>query len=549
MTRSDIFYFKDRVKAGNFNYYVVLSKELPKTVSFGIMKDFMTSHHSIDISINIKPMDDSKMIELLDIEDETLEPELKYIKEFSSKSRKIERKIASSRSLEEYIISGKGHLYQVSISFYSKSENEESAKSSFNYIIWESKKNLFNVKVPFFEEKSYFQRILPLDRNDGKNSQHIHTHALGALFPFLVDYVNMDKGIFYGINDKNHTPVIFNRWEFPSSHSIISGTTGFGKSYFVKLSIIRELISDKSVSVYIIDPLGEYSSLVKMLGGNAIDIGEKGNEINIFELGNEKNIEEKILRLRTLFSILLDLTKNDLALVDAALSMLYKRKREPVISDFIDLLKTFNDEKSAQISYLLEKLVLGSLKSLDSKTYLKIDRNIVSFNLSNINEEFMTFYMAMILDFIYGRVSADFEKKLVIIDEAWKLLKNEYASAFLDTMFRHVRRWKCSMNLISQKADDFLLSPFGKSMMNNALFHIIFKHGYISEEMKSFYRFTASEENFILNAEKPNASGYSQAYFISHPLKFPLRIIATKEENEVVTTNPDEIKKHLNYSE
>jgi len=152
----------------------------------------------------------------------------------------------------------------------------------------------------------------------------------------------------------------------------------------------------------------------------------------------------------------------------------------------------------------------------------------------------------MILDFIYGKISSDYEKKLVIIDETWKLLKNEYASAFIDTLFRHVRRWKCSMNVISQKADDFLTTQFGRSIMNNALFHIIFKHGYISDEMQSFYKFTSAEENFILNVEKPNISGYSQAYFISHPLRFPLRIIATMEENEVITTNPDELKKLKN---
>jgi len=542
----EIIYSKDRIMVGKYNYFVVLSKELPKTINFGILKDFLTSNHSIDISINVLPMDDSKMIELFDIENETLEPELKYIKDFSSKKRKLERKILSTRALEEYVISGKGHIYRFSLSIYSKSESEEKAKNSYNYVIWELKKNLFSFMNPIFELKNYFYKLLPIDKNDGKNSQFIHTHALGTLFPFLVDYVNMENGIFYGINDKNYTPVIFNRWEFPSSHSIISGTTGFGKSYFVKLSIIRELILDRSIRIYIIDPLGEYTNLVKMLGGEVVKIGMKGNEINIFELGNEKNIEEKILRLRTLFSILLDLTKNDLALIDAALTMIYLKEKEPTISDFIDILKTFNDERSIEISYLLDKLISGSLKSLDSKTFLKLDKNIVSFDLTNINDEFMTFYMTMILDFIYGKISSDYEKKLVIIDETWKLLKNEYASAFIDTLFRHVRRWKCSMNVISQKADDFLTTPFGRSIMNNALFHIIFKHGYISDEMQSFYKFTNAEENFILNVEKPNISGYSQAYFISHPLRFPLRIIATREENEVITTNPDELKKLKN---
>ncbi|MDP8011807.1 MAG: DUF87 domain-containing protein [Thermoplasmata archaeon] len=542
MRSSNFIYLKNKVLAGKYIYYILISKELPKNVHFGILKNFLNSNFSIDVSMNIIPLNDSKMVEILDMENETIEPELNSSRENTSRRRKLERKLVSTKALQDYIISGKGHLYQVSLSFYSKAESEEESKSGFSYIQWETKKSIFNTWIPIYDQKKNFHKIFPLSIFDSKNSQHVHTHALATLFPFLVDYVTMKDGIFFGINDKNQTPVIFNRWSFPSSHSIISGTTGFGKSYFVKLSIIRELISDKYTKVFIIDPLGEYSDLIKILGGNSIDLGIKGNEINIFDLGNEKNTDEKILRLRTLFSILLDLTKNDLAILDAALTMLYSRKKIPKFQDLIDTLKSFGDERSIEISYILEKFISGSLKSLDSDSYIKIDRNIVSFNLRNVSDEFLTFYMVMVLDFIYGRITDDLEKKLVVIDETWKILKNEYAASFLDTMFRHVRRWKCSMNVISQKADDFLITPFGKSIMNNALFHIIFKHGYISDEMRSFYRFTNSEENYILNAEKPNLSGNSQAYFISHPLRFPLRIIATEEENSLITTNPDEIK-------
>lgn len=542
MNKSNFIFHRNSVIAGKKHYYILDTKELPKTLHFGTLQEFLTSSYPIDIHMNIVPLDDSKMLELLDMESETLEPELKSLKPNSSIYKKIERKLQTTRALQEYIINGKGHLFQLSLTFFTKSENENMLRLSKNFIIKEGKKKIFNLIIPYFEMKKHFMKIFPVEINVQTNQHHIHTHAAGTLFPFLVDYVQMDNGIFFGINDKNKTPVIFNRWAFPSTHSIIAGTTGFGKSYFVKLMIIRELINDESLSVFIIDPLGEYSKLVKLLNGVVINPEKFGNEINIFELGNEKNVYEKIFRLRTIFSLLLDLNKNDLALIDSALSELYSKRTDPIFSDFIDSLKKFNDSRSIEISYILEKLLNGSLKSLNSKTNLKIDKKIVSFDLSKLNEEFMTFYMALILDYIYGKISSNFDKKMVIIDESWKILQNEYASRFLDTMFRHVRRWKCSMNIISQKADDFLQNNYGKSIMNNALFHIIFKHGYISDDMRLFYRFSEAEEEYILSAEKPKESGHSQAYFISNPLRFPLKVISTKEENEVITTDPDELK-------
>ncbi|MFH7836325.1 MAG: hypothetical protein QXL51_06990, partial [Candidatus Aenigmatarchaeota archaeon] len=98
----------------------------------------------------------------------------------------------------------------------------------------------------------------------------------------------------------------------------------------------------------------------------------------------------------------------------------------------------------------------------------------------------------------YGKISRDYEKKLVIVDEAWKLLKNEYSAIFLDSMFRHVRRWKCGMNVISQKMDDFLDNPFGRSMANNSLMHVIFKHSIITESMKKFYNLNEIEIEYIM---------------------------------------------------
>ncbi|MEM4170730.1 MAG: DUF87 domain-containing protein [Thermoplasmata archaeon] len=524
----------------NEKYYMpIIVDELPKTVTFGIMNNFLSSKERWEISMHIFPLEDDTVMEILDSDNEKLNAEISQEKIFSSKYRKISRKLESVKEVQEYIISGKGHIYEFSMIFFSKGKNFYESEKYHQTLLHELKKHMFKFYMPYYRQENAFMNLIPGLKGKIEKSHFLHTHALGVFFPFLQDYIEMEGGIFYGINERNNSPVIFNRWEYPSSHYIISGTTGFGKSYFVKLMVLREVINDPNLRVYILDPMGEYSSLAKLLNGTVVKVGERGYEINPLDLNDIKSFREKIARLRHIFSIIIEMDRNELSLIDSSLTKLYKKRENPKISDLLEIIK---EENEIGIYTTMERIFSGSLKYLDSYTSINLDKKIISFDLSKLSDEYLTLYMAIILDHIYGKISRDYEKKLVIVDEAWKLLKNEYSAIFLDSMFRHVRRWKCGMNVISQKMDDFLDNPFGRSMANNSLMHVIFKHSIITESMKKFYNLNEIEIEYIMNAEKPKKGKYSQAYFITHPLRFPLRVIATEEENKFITTDPDELK-------
>ncbi|MFP3318051.1 MAG: DUF87 domain-containing protein [Thermoplasmata archaeon] len=520
-------------------YMPIFVEELPKTVKFGLMEKFIRSDKWVDLSIHISPLEDDLIMKILDSDNERLNAEISEGKILSSRYRKIIRKLESLKEIQDYIISGKGHIYEFSLFLFPKGSNFNQSEIVYNEISHEMRRFIFKFYRPYYRQEIALKNLLPTGEHIPEKPHYLHTHGLSAFFPFLSDYIEMEGGIFYGINERNGSPVFLNRWIFPSSHYIITGTTGFGKSYFVKLMILREVINDPSLRIFIIDPMGEYSSLVKLLGGTNVKVGEKGSEINLLDLQGNRNFREKVSRLRNIFSIILNLNKNEMAILDSILTSLYIKNGDPKISDLLDLLK---EEQGGDLYYSMERLFTGSLKNLNSETRVNLNRKIISFDLSNLSDEYLTLYMAIILDHIYGKVSMDYEKKLVVVDEAWKLLKNEYSAIFIDSMFRHVRRWKCGMNVISQKADDFLENPYGRSMANNSLFHIIFKHPSINESVRHFYKLNSKEEEYIINAEKPKTGKFSQAYFISHPLRFPLKVVSTPEENIFITTDPDELR-------
>ncbi|MGC9137891.1 MAG: VirB4 family type IV secretion system protein [Thermoplasmata archaeon] len=528
-----------------YNHMPIFIDELPRTVNFGIMNKIISSNQWLDISMHITPIGDDTIMEILDSDNEKLNAEISQDRVISSRYRRMVRKMESIKELQDYIISGKGHIYEFSILLFPKGDGFKESEKSYRSISFELKKHMFKFYRPYYRQDIAFRNLLPTGESRVEKALHIHTHAVSAFFPFLADYIYMDGGVFYGINDRNGSPVFINRWNFPSSHYIITGTTGFGKSYFVKLMILREMINDPSIRIYIIDPMGEYSSLVKLLGGTNVRVGEKGNEINPLDIDDQRRFREKVSRLRNIFSILLNMDKREMALLDASLTMLYNKKNDPKISDLLEILK---DHGEVNFYRTMENIFNGSLKNLNSETRVNLNRKVISFDLSHLSDEYLTLYMAIILEHIYERISRDYEKKLVVIDEAWKLLRNEYSAIFLDSMFRHVRRWKCGMNVISQKADDFLENIYGRSMANNSLFHVLFKHPAISDNARDFYKLNQREEDYIINAEKPRAGRYSQAYFISHPLRFPLKVVSTKEENSFITTDPDELRAKISSS-
>ncbi len=439
----------------------------------------------------------------------------------------------SNQSLQNYIVSGKGSLYRVTLIFYPIAKDYKTMRKNADFIKNKLQKSLFKPAFSKYLQKQAFLTFFSSGTRNYKDDKYIQSQALATMFPFLTDLIAMKDGIFWGMNDVNNSPVFINRWYFPSSHMLVTGTTGFGKSYFVKIQILRELLHHPDTKIYIIDPMNEFVDLANAMKGTVIDVGK--TVINPFDLF-DSTIPNKISRLKLLFNSIFEFDKNDLAILDVYLNRLYQESKNPKFKDFIALL---NESK---LRILFSSFLDGSLKNLNNDTTVNLNNNFTVFNIKDVNEDLLMFYVLLTVEYLYNQISKDHSAKILVIDEVWKLLKNKSAAMLLEQLVRHVRRWKCSVILISQKADDFLEYEEGRTIAQNAIFHVLFKHNQITQNMKAFYKLSDKEEELILSNINPKHQGYSRAYLIAGSVKVPIRIYSTDFENNIITTNPDEIK-------
>ncbi|MGC8574246.1 MAG: ATP-binding protein, partial [Thermoplasmata archaeon] len=302
--------------------------------------------------------------------------------------------------------------------------------------------------------------------------------------PVNYSYTVQDGGTFYGIDEITKAPVFLNRKKFPSSHELVLGMTGFGKSFFIKITMMREKIS-RGINVKIIDPLGEYENVGLSIGSKKIDL--LNMEMNMFEKIEYLSIKENVDRALALFITLFDLNTEDKGIIDTALTLMFENDHS--IKFLQEFIKNNRPETYSKISPLFE----GSLRKFVTGKNPDL-RGDVIINLGNIPKRLLSFYMLLSLDLIM-RINEEKETNL-IIDEAHYLMSEETVTS-LERYLRHARHNNISMILISQSANDFSKSKSTISIMENCSIHILFRHQNVNDEIINFYNLDEKLIDFV----------------------------------------------------
>jgi type IV secretory pathway VirB4 component len=351
---------------------------------------------------------------------------------------------------------------------------------------------------------------------------------------------------------------------------IIVGVTGSGKSYIAKLFIIRERCYNPSMTVYIIDPLSEFSAVVNYLEGQVISLGarEKGTPvINPFDIKLSVSEDNPVLhrtqKLIALFKILFNPTPHEQAILETLIPKLYEQKgitkerieaifSSPTFGDLQEELSAFRDsaessaeEKVIASKYirLLEPWVTGAYSMFNHQTNIELTKSLISFDISALGKAMFTPMMAIAMDFIDGKIRANYERKMLVVDEAHRVLHNEIARAMLETTVREARHFNTGVTIISQSAEDFLQYPEGRVIIENSIINVLMRHDKITEQMQNYpgFNFTPEERQVILYAAT-GAEGYSECLFMCGNTKTPMVVKAFPFEHPVITTQPSELK-------
>ena len=437
------------------------------------------------------------------------------------------------------------------ISIYGDNDQELDKIESEIKSILEAK--LVYVKPALFQQEQGFRSILPIANDELKVHSKLNSSPLSSLFPFVSFDLTSDKGILYGINRHNSSLVLFDRFSLENYNSVTFAKAGSGKSYSTKLEIIRTLMFDTEVIV--IDPEREYEFLAEAVGGRYFNISlTSEHHINPFDLpvpredeSSSDVLRSNIVNLVGLFRIMLGgLTPEEDSVIDRAISETYALKditpdsnftaiEPPLLSDFELVLAGMEGGES--LVQRLSKYTKGTWSGFINKpTNVDINKKFAVFSVRDMEDELKPVAMYIVMHYIWNAVRKDLKKRLLVIDEAWWMMKSEDTASFLLSLAKRGRKYFLGLATITQDVEDFLKSPYGLPIITNSSIQILLKQSPSSiDEVQKTFNLTEEEKYLLLE------SGVGEGIFFAGLKHVAIKVIASYTENQIITSDPHEV--------
>lgn len=391
--------------------------------------------------------------------------------------------------------------------------------------------------------------------NDDRINVHtsLNTEPISSLFPFVSYDLTSSSGILYGINTHNNSLVIFDRFSLENANSVVFAKSGAGKSFTIKLEILRSLIFGTQVMV--IDPEDEYKYLSDTVGGSYVKISINSDQhINPFDLPAPKEDESPgdvfnshILGLAGLMKLLLgDLTPEEDSLLDEALIQTYAVKDitpdsdfsnapPPLLADLQNILAGMTGGE--RMATRLEKFTSGTFSGfLNRPTNVELDNSLIVFGIRDMEDELRPIAMYLILNFVWTKIRRQLRKRILVVDEAWWLMKYPVGADFLFNIAKRGRKYYVGLTTISQDIPDFMATPQGKAIVTNSSMQILMKQSTAAAEIvKETFNLTDSEKYYLLEARV----GFGLFFLGQNHVG--IRVVASYAEDQVITSDPRQL--------
>ncbi len=470
-------------------------------------------------------------------------------------------------SLRDNLQQAQEKLFDVGvyITIYGDNEEELNKLESEIKSILESK--LVYLKPALFQQEQGYKSILPTADDELGIHSKLNSSPLSSIFPFISFDLTSDKGILYGINRHNNSLVLFDRFSLDNYNSVTFAKSGSGKSYATKLEILRSLMFD--VEVIVIDPEKEYQFLSEAVGGKNFDISlNSSNHINPFDLPFPREDESpadvlrsNIINLVGLFRIMFEgLSPEEDAIIDRAISETYALKditpesdfsnlEPPLLSDFELVLSGM--EGAENLVQKLSKYTRGSWAGfINRPTNVDINSKFVVFSIRDMEDDLKPVAMYIITHYIWTAIRRERKKRLLVIDEAWWMMKSEDTASFLFSMAKRGRKYWLGLATITQDVDDFLRSPYGLPIVTNSSIQILLKQSPSTvDSLQKTFNLTDEEKFLLLESD------VGEGLFFVGQKHVAIKVIASYTEDQIITSDPSQLlaikraREELNNSE
>jgi type IV secretory pathway VirB4 component len=416
---------------------------------------------------------------------------------------------------------------------------------------------LIYIKPALYQQKEGLLSTFPYGTDLLQIHNTLNTTPLSSIFPFISFDLSSNEGILYGINKHNNSLVLFDRFSMENANMVIFAKSGSGKSYAVKLEILRSLMM--GTECIIIDPENEFKTLSESVDGSFFKISlSSESHINPFDLPEPREDERvedvlrsNIINLVGLMRIMLGgLTPEEDAIMDQALSETYAAKditpnsdpsmwaeNVPIMSDLESVLETM--EGADSLVERLRKFTKGTFASFfNQKSNISMNSHLVVFGIRDMEDELRPMAMFIIMRYIWNTARATLKKRLLVIDEAWWMMKTEDGASFLFGICKRARKYWLGVTTITQDVSDFMQSDYGKPIITNSSIQLLLKQSPATIDLVQ-QTFNLTEQEKFLLLEAPVGEGI----FFAGQKHVSIRIVASYTEDQIITTSPEEIIK------
>ncbi len=542
------------LKIGNTYTRTLFVAGYPRYVSANWLGPLINFDQSLQISMFIYPVEGKSILDDLRRKIAEMEAEIATdMQRGKVVDPATQAKLDDAQELQAQLVKGAERFFQfglyITVPAASLAELDQTTKE----VIASLGSLLIIAKTAVLQMEDAFKTTTPVCLDHLLITRNMDTTSLATTFPFTSSELSMSEGIMYGINEHNGSFVIFDRFSMENANTVVFAKSGAGKSYFVKLEILRYLMFGSEIIV--IDPEAEYKNLCDAVGGQFVTFGfNSPAKINPFDLSTvyeegENELPAKILSLHSLFKIIMGvLSTAEEAILDRALVQSYRAKgitmdpvtqknESPLMEDLYKSLVGMEEPESKALADRLEKFVKGSFRGVfDEKSTIQLSSNFIVFSLRDMEEALRPIAMYIILDFVWTRIKRELKKRILVIDEAWYLMKYPDSATFIHGIAKRARKYFLGLTTITQDVEDFLGTDYGKAIISNSSIQVLMKQSTaaIDKVAQTFY-LSQGEKQLLLSADVGEGIFFAGANHVA------IRAIASPEEHQLITSKPEEL--------
>lgn len=544
------------LKIGDYYAKTFFVFTYPRYISSGWFSPIINMSEMMDIAIFTHPMDTGLALRNLRKKVAQVEAEINEKQEKGIvRDPMLETAYEDIENLRDSLQQAREKLFQVAIYITIYGENLKSLSKLENTLQSLLDSKLVYIKPSLFRQIDGFNSVLPIGKDELEVNTPLNSGPSSSLFPFVSPDLTSDKGILFGLNMHNNSLIIFDRFSLENANTVVFAKSGSGKSYASKLEILRSLML--GTNVIVIDPENEYQNLANSIGGSYFKISlTSQNHVNPFDIpiipeGEEPAdvFKSHVLNLSGLLKLMLkEVSAEEDAILDRVIIETYasrditaenfgtiKELNPPLLEDLQVVLE--NTEGGQSMGKRLEKFTRGSYAGFtNAPTNIDIKNRLIVFSIRDLEEELRPIAMYIVLNFVWNLVRAELKKRLLVVDEAWWMMKYKDSASFLFGLVKRARKYYLGVTTITQDVEDFLKSEYGKPIVTNSSIQLLLKQSPSSiDAVTQAFDLTGGEQSLLLEA------GVGEGLFFAGMKHVAIKIIASYTEDQIITTNPEQV--------